>query len=207
MPDSLRQESPLNDFLTAVAKASAAQPAGVQLEELAFYGHINLRGNPADAAFLDGVQRCLGISLPLEPNTAAEDDTTAALWLAPDEWLLITEPGSEGECVRALREALQNQHIAVTEITDGQTILRLSGPHAIDVLRKGCGIDLHARSFRAGQCAQTHLEKVGVLIHKIDDSPVFHLIVRRSFSDFLAIWLQDAAAEYGLAVVTTQAGA
>ena len=35
----------------------------------------------------------------------------------------------------------------------------------------------------------------------VDDSPSFELIVRRSFADYAALWLQDAAMEYGCAVV------
>ncbi len=44
--------------------------------------------------------------------------------------------------------------------------------------------------------------RVGRKPHKfVADSPSFELTVRRSFADYTALWLQDAALEYGCAVV------
>jgi sarcosine oxidase subunit gamma len=201
MPSSLRRESPLTDFLAAATASQYPSQAGVKLQELPFRGYVNVRGNPHSSGLLDDANRCLGISLPIEPNTLTANEAITAAWLGPDEWLLITSPGKEGEVVGALRDALRNHFVAVTDVTDGQTILRVSGPRATDVLRKGCSLDLHPGNFSPGHCAQTHLDKIGVLIRKVDDSPQYDLIVRRSFTDYLTHWLQDAAAEYGFAVV------
>lgn len=174
------------------------------MEELSFLGHVNLRGNSRAEGFSNATQRCLGLSLPLEANTVTENGAVTALWLGPDEWLLLTLPGKEGELIRTLREALHDVFIAVTDVTDGQTILRVSGPHAADVLRKGCSLDLHPDVFGHGSCAQTHLDKIGVVIRRVDQTPAFDLIVRRSFSEYLALWLEDAAAEYGFALIPTE---
>ena len=51
-------------------------------------------------------------------------------------------------------------------------------------------------------CTQTHLAKAGVLIRHRGDSPSFDLMVRRSFADYVATWLKDAAEEYGVAVIS-----
>ena len=106
------------------------------MEEVSFRGHVNLRGNPHAEGFSNAFQRCLGVSLPLEANTVADNGSVTALWLGPDEWLLVTLPGKETELIRTLRDALRDVFIAVTDVTDGQTILRVSGPHAADVLRQ-----------------------------------------------------------------------
>ncbi|MES9902276.1 MAG: sarcosine oxidase subunit gamma family protein [Sedimenticola sp.] len=34
------------------------------------------------------------------------------------------------------------------------------------------------------------------MLHLVDQAPVFELVVRRSFSDYLGIWLLDAAEEF-----------
>ena len=174
------------------------------MEEVSFRGHVNLRGNPHAEGFSNAFQRCLGVSLPLEANTVADNGSVTALWLGPDEWLLVTLPGKETELIRTLRDALRDVFIAVTDVTDGQTILRVSGPHAADVLRKGCSLDLHRDVFGPGCCAQTHIDKIGVAIRRVDQTPVFDLIVRRSFSEYLARWLEDGAAEYGFALIPAE---
>ena len=95
-------------------------------------------------------------------------------------------------------------HTSVTDVTGGQTVITLRGPSARDVLAKGCPLDLHPLVFQPGDCAQTLLGKANVIIRCVDDSPSYELIVRRSFADYAALWLHDAALEYGCAVVLPQ---
>jgi sarcosine oxidase subunit gamma len=40
-----------------------------------------------------------------------------------------------------------------------------------------------------------------VLIHQVDDAPAYDVYVLRSFAEYLWLWLEDAAKEYGMAVV------
>ena len=201
MSDEVRQESPLVQFLTPERTADQSGEAGVELRERAFLGHLNLRGDPADQALLDAVEGVLGFGLPLEPNTVAGSGELAALWLGPDEWLVLTPPGQEAGHAEALRDALGDLFASVTDVTGGQTVINLRGVAVRDVLAKGCTLDLHPWAFGPGRCAQTLVAKAMVTVRQVDDSPSFDLIVRRSFADYLAQWLADAAREYGLAVI------
>ena len=98
-----------------------------------------------------------------------------------------------------MESALGDIHSSVTDQTGGQTIIRISGPSARDLLAKGCTLDLHPTVFGPGRCAQTMVAKAMATIVYIDDAPTFDLMVRRSFAEYLRVWLQDAALEYGLA--------
>jgi sarcosine oxidase, subunit gamma len=203
MPDSLQQRSPLAAFRPTSRTVAAGRitTPGVLLGEVPFLGYINLRGNPVDLAFLDAARRSLRIRLSPEPNTVSEGEAVRALWLGPDEWLVITEANAGHDVAIALRKALQGVFSSVTDVSDGQTILHISGPHAVAALRKGCSLDFDPGTFTPGRCAQTLIANVGVLIHCVDPSPSFDLVVRRSFSDYFVRWIQDAATEYGFAVV------
>ena len=101
-----------------------------------------------------------------------------------------------------LGKALAGLHVSVNDISSGQTIIRLRGARARDVLSKGCPVDLHPRAFGAGQCAQSHIAKSNALIIQVDDTPTYDVIVRRSFADYLARWFNHAGMEYDIAVVT-----
>ena len=72
MTNDAARESPLHQFFAS--KSGAGRPAepGVTLSERAFLGHVNLRGDPEDAAFLDAVQGVLEVRLPTEPNKGWE---------------------------------------------------------------------------------------------------------------------------------------
>ncbi len=104
--------------------------------------------------------------------------------------------------LRASARRLPAPTAAVTDVSGNLARLRLSGDHARDVLAKGCSLDLHPRQFQPGQCAQTLILRCGIILHQIDERPSYDLLPRRSFAEYLWMWLSDAMAEYGGRVVT-----
>ncbi len=197
--EPIRRESPL--VTVGLDRKAVDRPgkAGVTVAERAFLGHLNLRGDPGDIGFLDAVAGVLGVGLPLTPNTVADGDEATVYWLCPDEWLIVTRADRQTALEGELRQALGERHFAVTDLSGGQTVLRLGGARLRDLLAKGCSLDLHPRRFRPGQCAQTLYAKAPVLLRAVD-AGTFEIIVRRSFADYLWRWLEDAGREYGLAV-------
>lgn len=184
------------------ARASESHPdAGVKLAESPFRSMINLRGNPADAAFTGATQKVLGLGLPTASNTVSTGAGLTAFWLGPDEWLVVGAPGREGALAKELREALAGQHFSVVDVTEARTVIAVSGRNAQDALQKGTPLDLHPKVFRAGLCAQTGLSKANVILHRLTDEPRFEIYVTISFADYLWNWLERAADEYGMAVV------
>lgn len=201
MSKSILKESPLARFKLEGRITPASRATALAVWERAFCGHVNLRGDPADPAFLAAARNVLGVALPLEPNTVENGPGCSVLWLGPNEWLILVSGEHEAATARNLRQALDGLFCAVTEVSGGQTIIALRGSKVRDLLAKGCSLDLHPRTFGPGRCAQSHLAKAPILLHQIDDAPTFELIARRSFADYLWLWLEDASAEYGLAVV------
>jgi sarcosine oxidase, subunit gamma len=195
MSERIASESPLVRF-DRPRRTSGVEPGRVVFRERALLGHIDLRGNPRDDQFTTAVETTLGIALPIAPNTFAEGAGATVYWLGPDEWLIVTSRESEVSIARDLRSALAGLHAAVTKVSGGQTAIVLHGRAARDVLAKGCPLDLHPRAFGPGRCAQSHLAKAPILVRQVDADPTFEIIVRRSFADYLWLWLTDAVAEY-----------
>jgi sarcosine oxidase subunit gamma len=184
----------LTSPLAAWGPAFAALPPLVRVAEVAFCEQLNLRLDPAGAA-ASRVAAVLGGALPITPSTARRYDTRDILWLGPDEWLVVGEPGSTG-VEDALRTAIGDDAGGVTDVSAQRTVLTLSGPAAAEVLAHGCAIDLHPQVAPAGTCVQTLLARTGVTIVVRDDSATrFVLLVRASFAQYLAGWLIDAAAD------------
>ena len=174
--------------------------AGVVMREDRFRGHLNLRGNPQDAAFTDAVAQVLGVALPLAPNSSAEQGSTRIYWLCPNEWLLLVAEGTQGQVEADLRAALAHQYIAVTDLSSGQTLVNLSGAKLGELMMKSAVYDCHASNFPVGKVVQTTFAKAGAIIYKCEDGS-FDLVIRRSFSDYFFLWLKDASKEYGLSVI------
>jgi sarcosine oxidase subunit gamma len=187
---------------------SAFADAGVRFSETPFLGHFNLRGNLQQDGLLEAVRKTTGVTLPEVPNTSESAGGCAALWLGPDEWLLVTPVEQGLRLFDRLRQALVSHRSgsALTDISSGQTVFRLSGPSAIEVLAKGCSIDLDPNQFQAGQCVQTSVAKANALIWRRDESISYDLIVRRSFAEYLALWIEDAAHEFGFHAIQEAPG-
>lgn len=159
-------------------------------------GFINLRGRADKARFKDAVRDVLGQALPTEPNTFIESGrgdqgVRRVYWLGPDEWLIETSRDSAPGLVRGLDGRLDSLSAAINDLGGGLLVCELPGPDAAELLSRGCTLDLHASVFPAGACAQTHLAKTNVLIACIGAPPVYEIIVRRSFSEYLLRWLRQ----------------
>jgi sarcosine oxidase subunit alpha len=195
-PDGADDHSPPRVESALARCADLLSGPTLTVGERAFLGHINLRGDPSDRTFIDAVRRAAGVDLPMDPNTVSEGESCSALWLCPDEWLLLTPAGPSAELASELSNALAKHVAAVNRLDGGQTVIRIAGPSAREVLAKGCPLDLDQRVFSPGQCAQTRIAKTGALIWLIDGEPTFDIVVRRSFASYLWRWLDDATREY-----------
>ncbi|MEE8173212.1 MAG: sarcosine oxidase subunit gamma family protein [Alphaproteobacteria bacterium] len=200
MSDPSLRQSPLATRHLGDRQAQPAPDALVRLAEKRAVGKINVRANPANAALMRAFEGVLGYTLPQAPNRTNGEDSRGALWLGPDEWLVTVPAGQVNPLLEALSRAAVGHHAALSDVSDARIVLTLSGPRAREVLEKGCSLDLHPRAFQAGHCAQTRLARAAILLHQTDDAPVYDIHVAWSFAAYLWVWLEDAAAEFGLAV-------
>lgn len=171
----------------------------VQVAERPFLTQITLRVRDADAEAAVGV--ALGVPLPTTPCTftrgTGPHGELEVLWMGPDEYLVLAEPGLQSPLEEALRAALGAAAGAVVDVSAQRTALALSGPRVRDVLAHGCAIDLHPTAAPTGTCVQTLLAQAGIVLLVRDAGRgEFGLLVRSSFAAYLAAWLVDAGLEY-----------
>jgi sarcosine oxidase subunit gamma len=167
--------SPLADRAGALAAAGAS--------EVAFLAQVDLRLDPALAPAVPPW-------LPLAPNTWSGAGDREALWLGPDEWLLVGPPGSAPAIVAELEGGLAGRHRSVVDVSANRAVLDLAGADRAELLAQGCGLDLHPRAWQPGRCAQTLLARVPLLLQERDGAT--RLFVRPSFAAWLVDWLAAA---------------
>lgn len=181
------------------ASGRRTSPLGARAEELASAGifeipyrsMIDLRVDSTSST-ADRIGTALGLALPVVPNTVCANGSRAAMWLGPDEWLLL---GEDGDRIAGLAmTALGEDSGSVVDVSANRTTIELRGPNARELLAKGCALDLHPRAFSTGHCVQTLLGKVQVILWQTSAEPSYQLLVRCSFANYLADWLLDAAA-------------
>ncbi len=179
---------------------AAGSGATVRLEEIPFVTLANLRGSPGNPAFMTAVSSTLGFTLPVQPNTTAENERACALWLGPDEWMIRSKVANDTELAARLDAAVQGIFSAVTDQSSGYSILQLTGPQSSDLLAKGCPLDLHPRVFAEGQCAQSHYYKTSFLLRRLPDLSGsimrWEIILRRSFAEYAVRMLVEGMRAY-----------
>ncbi len=196
MSDQARQRHGLEAFLAALPEPGGGD-CGIEVQILPSPAQVNLRGDPANEIFVATVEAVLGQALPRLANTFSEG-RQRVYWLGPDEWLIQVLDIGNSKLVTELEQQLAGHHAAVNEVSGGQVTLCLAGKRVRDVLAKGCTLDLHTDSFPVGSCAQTSLAKAGMLISVLAVPDAFEIIVRRSFAEYVALWLHHSAREYGV---------
>jgi sarcosine oxidase, subunit gamma len=160
---------------------------GVTLAVLQPAQRISLRAPDASVAALS---KALGVELPRKPKTSAAKAGRTALWLGPDEWLVIDEVGKDplADCaeVTVLHSAvgISHRNVAISVI----------GPAAAATINSGCPQDLSLDVFPVGAASRTILGKAEIVLLRTA-ADAFRVECWRSFSDYVFTFLSEAAGD------------
>ncbi|MFP4270335.1 MAG: sarcosine oxidase subunit gamma [Alphaproteobacteria bacterium] len=181
---------------------------GLRLAERPFEGLLVLRGAPE--AVGEPFAATAGLELPRVCRGTARGPGLTALWLSPDEWLLVTPTVADAEeLMPKLEAALAGRHHQLVAVSDYHTVIELAGAVARDALAKLVAVDLHPRAWRRDEVLGTLLAKAAVQLWLVADEadpggPTARLIVRRSLADHVWCLLAEAGREWGLPAQTPE---
>jgi len=168
--------------------------AGVRLTPAPPAARISLRARPDDVPALS---RALGLDLPTTPVRSASGSGRIALWLGPDEWLVIEEgDASVAEGLVSACAASGVLHSAV-DVSHRNTAILVEGPGAAAAINAGCPLDLSPRAFPVGACTRTIFGKVEIVLLRTGEES-FRVEVWRSFSDYAFALLAEGARDADL---------
>jgi sarcosine oxidase, subunit gamma len=128
------------------------------------------------------------------PSFASRAAGARLLALGPEEWLMVCDSVDGPSLHAAVADLARTQGMAAVDLSHGMICLRVGGTAVRDVLSMGCGLDLHTRSFPAGNCTRTRLAQLAVVIECTHPEPRYELYVGTSHAAYLEGWLRDAAA-------------
>ena len=155
---------------------------------LPFATRLILRGG---ADVVSPVAEAFGVAPTTKPLGSADSGERAALWLGPDEWLLIAEDGAP-ELGGALEAALAGFPHALVDVSHRQCAIELSGPGAARLLNACVALDLDPEAFPVGMVARTLLLKAEITLWR-REAERFRLEVARSFAPYVAAVLTASA--------------
>jgi sarcosine oxidase subunit gamma len=133
----------------------------------------------------------LQLPIPDEACRAAAAGERAALWLGPDEWLLIAPAANADAIGAALAAALAAVAHSLVDVSHRQVALELTTPEAALLIAAGCPLDLEPGAFPVGMCTRTMLAKVEIVLWRTGPDE-FRIEVWRSFAPYVSAFLAEA---------------
>ena len=164
--------------------------AGARVTPAAPATRLSLRAG-ADA--LAALSAAFGLTLPTRPKTSASANGRHALWLGPDEWLLIDETGADLMAAAASSGVLHS----ATDVSHRNTAILVSGPDAAGAIASACPLDLANAIFPLGAAARTVLGKIEIVLLRTGEED-YRVECWRSFSPYAFGILVEGAEDAGL---------
>lgn len=181
---------------------SLSESCSVVMTVRSVMGLLMLRASSNTTALSEALKNRCGVSLS-ERLRSVTHKAYCIRWMAPDCWLLSCPLGEAFAIEQSLRADVDG-HIAIVNVSGGYSVVDLSGSSAQSVLMKSTGYDVHPDHFGVGKVVNTTFAKAQVTMRVVElgeTDACYELVVRRSFSDYLWLWLQRAGAEYGIRAV------
>ena len=148
--------------------------------------------------FITSIGKNLNMILPTEANTSTSGEALTALWLSPDEWMLVSNKVvSKDTNTYEVEDNLINNISkvnlgAVTDVSDQFVMINIKGNKVFDLFATGSPFNFNEFKNKKGSVIQTILSHIDVIIHLNEINEV-NLLVRRSFSEHLYSWINDSA--------------
>jgi sarcosine oxidase subunit gamma len=132
-----------------------------------------------------------GVHFPVLPCRAERHAGRAALWLGPDEWLLIAPAYQEASIEAEFAAGLADTPHALVGVGHRNVAIALEGFRAAEVLNAGCPLDLDEAAFPVGMCTRTVLAKAEIILWRTGAQD-FTIGVWRSFAPYVRDFLIEA---------------
>lgn len=175
---------------TAARKGPAVAPSAL-VRTLPPASRWTLRG---DTKVLNAATTALGLPVIDRACRAAVQQATAALWLGPDERLLIAPAEAHADVAARLEAALGDEPHALVDVSHRQIALEIAGEHGAVLLNSGSPLDLHLSSFPIGMCTRTVFAKAEIVLWRTEEQR-FRIEVWRSFAAYVSRYLAQACGE------------
>ena len=167
----------------------------VQVEELAGQGMITLRGDLTDSAIVQAVKDVFGVTLPGTRETAF-DGAQGALWMSPDEALLLCPYEEARTRADELAGKLAEAHALVVNVSDARAVFQLKGTMLREVIAKLAPVDMAPGSFEPGMVRRTRMAQVAAAFW-MDDASTARIVCFRSVAAYMFALLKTSADEAG----------
>ena len=135
-----------------------------------------------------------GLKFPTNPLSVVSNNETRILWQGPKNWLILSE-NSQKDLLKELNK-LDSLNYAVTDISHSRTIIQLEGKKVVEVLKKGCPINID--QFKMNNSFNSIYNGITITVDILQEGvEKIRIYSLRSFGESLYHSLTDSSLEFG----------
>ena len=155
----------------------------VRVEEAGVQGMIALRGDLGARPIARAVSKHMGCDMP-DRRGARFGEGTGALWMSPDELLLLCPYEEARQRADELAEALSGEHALAVNVSDARAVFRVQGAALRDVIAKLAPVDMAPGAFAPGELRRTRFAQVAAAFW-MDDAESARIVCFRSVAEYM----------------------
>jgi sarcosine oxidase subunit gamma len=163
----------------------------VTVRDAGLVGMVTLRGDLA--ALAGAVREVAGVDVP-GVNRVVLNGDRGAVWMSPDELLVMVPYAQAGAAVAALDAALAGVHHLAVDVSDARAVMVLEGAGAREVLGKLSPADLTPGAFGPGQVRRSRLGQIAAAFW-CEAEDRWTVVCFRSVGDYAFKLLAQSAAD------------
>ena len=135
-----------------------------------------------------------GLKFPTNPLTVVSNNETRILWQGPKNWLILSK-NRQKDLLKELNK-LDSLNYAVTDISHSRTIIQLEGKKVVEVLKKGCPINID--QFKMNNSFNSIYNGITITVDILQEGvEKIRIYSLRSFGESLYHSLTDSSLEFG----------
>ena len=135
-----------------------------------------------------------GLKFPTNPLSVVSNNETRILWQGPKNWLILSKHSQE-DLLKELNK-LDSLNYAVTDISHSRTIIQLEGKKVVEVLKKGCPINID--QFKMNNSFNSIYNGITITVDILQEGvEKIRIYSLRSFGESLYHSLTDSSLEFG----------
>ena len=135
-----------------------------------------------------------GLKFPTNPLSVVSNNETRILWQGPKNWLILSK-NIQKDLLKELNK-LDSLNYAVTDISHSRTIIQLEGKKVVEVLKKGCPINID--QFKMNNSFNSIYNGITITVDILQEGvEKIRIYSLRSFGESLYHSLTDSSLEFG----------
>ena len=135
-----------------------------------------------------------GLKFSTNPLSVVSNNETRILWQGPKNWLILSK-NRQKDLLKELNK-LDSLNYAITDISHSKTIIQLEGKKVVEVLKKGCPINID--QFKMNNSFNSIYNGITITVDILQEGvEKIRIYSLRSFGESLYHSLTDSSLEFG----------